>query len=173
MISAIGILTSLFWAFSLSVHAGAGLAVFIQPSQRQRAAVRSDRPPVSIVIPVKNMEPELERAFASVFSQDYPAFEVLITAAEESSAAIGIARKVASDFRHVPCRFFLANRSFTLNPKVSNLVPAIDAATHQLILIKDANIQLADDQLGELVANLTPGTGMVCAIPIAVRPQTF
>ena len=42
----------------------------------------------------------LERAFASVFSQDYPAFEVLITAAEESSAAIGIASRTLND--HTP-----------------------------------------------------------------------
>ena len=172
-VSAIGMAATAFWALALAVRGAAALASFIQPGMRRRAAVRADRPAVSVIVPVKNMEPELDLAFTSLFSQHYPNFEVLVTAAEENSPAIATARQAASRFPHVAARFILGNRRFTLNPKVSNLAPAIAAAAHDMILIKDANIHLADGQLKEFVSNLTPGTGMVCAIPIAVGPKTF
>lgn len=172
-VSAIGVAATAFWGLALAVRAGATVAAFIQPRLRARAAARTDRPAVSVVIPVKNREPELDRAFASVFSQCYPAFEVLVTAAEDTSPAIEIARQAAARFPHTASRFILGNKRVTQNPKISNLAPAIAAATNDLVLIKDAIIQLVDGQLDEFVGNLTPCTGMVCAIPIAVRPQTF
>lgn len=172
-VSLFGIAATAWWGLALVVRAASVTAVFVQPMLRRSAAARTDQPPISVVIPVKRMEPELEAAFASVFSQDYPHFEVLITAAEEASPVIDIAQHIASRFPRVPSRFTLGNERFTLNPKVSNLAPAIAAAKHNLILIKDSNIWLADGQLGELVRNLMPRTGMVCAIPIGVQPKTF
>lgn len=171
--SAIGVAATGWWLFTLAVHVAAAVASFIQPGVRRRAATRADRPAVSILIPVKNVEPELERAFVSVFSQRYPNFEVVIAAAERESPAISLARSVASRFHHVACRFILGTDRLTLNPKVSNLAPAIAAANNSLILIKDASIELHDGQIADFVSELTPGTGMVCAVPIATRPRTF
>jgi ceramide glucosyltransferase len=172
-VSLVGIVATAWWALAVTARAAAVGATFIQPVIRSRLAVRGDQPAVSVVIPVVRMEPEVDAAFASVFSQAYPQFEVLITAAETDSDVIDTARRVAARYPHVLARFLLSNQRFTLNPKVSNLAPAIAAAAHDLILIKDANIWLAEGQLAELVRNLTPGTGMVCAVPIGVRPESF
>ena len=173
IVQAIGAAATAFWGLSLGVRVAAAAATFVRPVLARPAAASGERPAVSVVVPVRNLEPELEQAFASVLAQDYPAFEVLIAAAEETSPAIETARGVAARFPNVPARFLLANQRFTHNPKISNLAPAMAAAKHDLILVKDANIQLTQGQLGELVADLAPGTGMVCDIPIAVRPQTF
>lgn len=162
-----------WWGLTVVVRIGATCAVFIQPGLRRRAATPAGEPPVSIVIPVKRLEPEIDAAFASVFSQSYPDFEVLITAAEQDSPVIAAARRAASRFPGVPVRFLLGNPRFTLNPKVSNLAPAIATAAHDLVLVKDANIRLADGQLAELVRDLGPQVGMVCAVPIGVDPATF
>src|SRR4029077_6989762 len=70
-------------------------------------------------------------------------------------------------------RFLTGNPVFTLNPKVSNMAPAIAAANFELVLVKDSNIRLEPDQLAELVKDLTPETGLVCSIPIGVNPQGF
>jgi len=172
-VQAIGMAAMAFWGLSLAVRIAAAAATFIRPMLARGALPHGDRPGISVVIPVKNMEPELEQAFASVLSQAYPDFEVLIAAAEDTSPATETARNVAARFPNVTTRFILGNKRFTHNPKISNLAPAIAAAAHDLILIKDANIQLTQGQLDEFVADLAPGTGMVCAIPIAVRPQTF
>ena len=172
-VSLLGLGAAIGWGLALLLRTVSVMASFIQPRLRRRAADRDDQPGISIVIPVKNLEPELEAAFESVFSQDYPQFEVLVAAAEERSPAIETGWQVADHFPCVPVRFLTGNKRFTLNPKVSNLAPAIAAAAHDLILIKDANIHLADGQIAELVRNLTPGTGLACAVPIGVRPATF
>lgn len=173
VITILGIAATIWWACVLLARAGAVIATFAQPSVRRRAAVRGDRPPVSVVIPVARMEPEVDAAFASVFSQAYPRFEVLITAADEGSPVIDAARDAANRFPDIPTHLLVGNERFTLNPKISNLAPAIAGAAHDLILVKDASVSLLDGQLLELVRNLTPGTGMVCAVPIGVRPESF
>ena len=171
--SFLGIAAAAWWILALIVQTAVLIAVFVHPVLRRRAANRGDQPAVSIVIPVRNMEPALEAAFVSAFSQFYPQFEVIITAAENESPVIDVARQVAARFPQIPSRLLLGNERFTLNPKVSNLAPAIAGAAHDLILIKDANIWLAHDQLSELLRNLTAGVGMACALPIGVLPETF
>jgi ceramide glucosyltransferase len=171
--SLLSVAATVWWGLTLIVHTVALIAVFIQPRIRQRAASRQDKAPVSVVIPIKNMDPDLKTAFVSVFSQSYPRFEVLITAAEEASLAIDVGQRIASQFPHIESRFLLGNKHAMLNPKISNVAPAIIAAKHGLILIKDASVRLAQDQLEDLVRNLTTDTGMVCAVPIGTRPETF
>jgi ceramide glucosyltransferase len=80
---------------------------------------------------------------------------------------------VAARHPHVPMRILTGNVRFTHNPKVSNLAPAISTAAHDLILVKDSNVELGPRQLRDLVANFTAGIGMVCAVPLAVRPLSF
>ncbi len=173
LVALLGMAMAGWWVVTVAVRIGAICAVFIQPGLRRRAPAPAGEPPVSIVIPVKRLEPKIEAAFASVFSQSYPDFEVLITAAEQESPVIAAARQAAARFPGVSVRFLLGNPRFTLNPKVSNLAPALATASHDLVLVKDANIRLADGQLAELVHDLGPQVGMVCAVPIGVEPATF
>ena len=162
-----------WWAASCAVRIGALAAAFIQPRTRRRRATRRDQPPVSIIIPVRRLEPEAAAAFASAYAQVYPRLEVLTTAEEAASPILDLARDVASQFPQIKSRLLNQNVRFTPNPKVSNLAPAIAAARHDLVLIKDSNIRLGGSQLAELVRNLTPGVGLVCAVPIAIEPAGF
>jgi len=161
------------WIAACGAHIAAGAISLVQPWLRRRQAKRRDRPPVSVIIPVKRLEPEADAAFASAFNQIYPRFEVLVTAQEESSTVLDLARDVACRSPQIGARFFCGNKQFTRNPKVSNLAPAIRAADHDLILVKDSIIRLQADQLGELVQNLTADVGLVCAVPICVAPVGF
>lgn len=161
------------WIAACGAHIAAGAISLLQPWLRGQQAKRRDRPPVSVIIPVKRLEPEADAAFASAFEQRYSRFEVLVTAQEDTSPVLDLARDVARRFPHIRARFFCGNKQFTRNPKVSNLAPAITAADHNLILVKDSNIRLQADQLGELVQNLTAGVGLVCAVPISVAPAGF
>lgn len=162
-----------FWALALLARFGAILAVFPHPAVRRRRARRLDRPPVSVIVPVAQEEPEAEAAFASLFGQAYPGFEVLVTSAPGNAEAVGPARRVASRFPHVPTRFLAGNPRRTLNPKISNIEPAVEAAAHDLLLIKDSNVTLPPGHLTEMVRCLTPGVGMVCTLPVSVHPGSL
>lgn len=163
---------ALWWALCSTVHIGSIVAGLLQPWARRRQATRQDQPPISVVIPVKQLEPEADAAFAATYAQSYPAFELIIAAAEETSPAIEAARRGASRFPSVRTRFITNIRQVTPNPKVSSLACAISVADHDLILVKDSNIRLADGQLAEFVRHLTPGVGLVCALSIAVSPKS-
>jgi ceramide glucosyltransferase len=163
----------LYWAASMAVRIFMVASVFVHPRLRRQRGLRRDQPPVSVVLPVKQLEPDAGTNLSSVFSQAYPALEVLVSTVEQTSPAIDLHRRIAGQFPQIETRFFTGNPIFTLNPKVSNLAPAIDKAHHGLVLIKDSNIRLAPDQLAELVENLTPDVGLVCSIPIGVSPQGF
>lgn len=162
-----------WWAISCTLRLATVSAALAQPWIRRRSATRQDQPPVSIVIPIRRLEFEAEAAFASAFTQAYPEVEVLVSAAEDRSPMIETARSVAARFPSVGARILSGNKRVTPNPKVSNLAPAIAAARHDLILIKDSNILLDPGQLADLTANLTAGAGLVCAIPIAIAPVGF
>lgn len=169
-LSMLSVAAAVWWATSCALRLATVSTALAHPWIRRRAPTRQDQPPVSIVIPIRRLEFEAEAAFASAFSQIYPQVEVLVSAAEEHSPMIEIARRVAAQYPAVGARILSGNKRVTPNPKVSNLAPAITAARHDLILIKDSNILLSPDQLADLMANLTAGVGLVCAIPVAVAP---
>ncbi len=162
-----------WWLLSLSFHLGSTVAACIQPTVRRKSATRHDQPPVSVIVPVKEMAPELEAAFLSIFSQSYPQFEVLVSAVEKSSPALDLARKVAARFPKVKARFICNDPRVAFNPKINNLASPLAAADHDLIFIKDSNIQLDPDQLSRFVSYFTKNVGLVVAAPIGVQPETF
>ena len=171
--SSIAIAAASWWAISCTLRVVTISTALAHPWTRRCLATRRDQPAVSIVIPVRWLEPDAEAAFASAYRQSYPETEILVSAAEESSPMIDVARRVAAQFPAIGSQILTGNKRFTPNPKVSNLAPAIAAARHDLILIKDSNILLGPDQIADLVKNLTAGVGLVCAVPIAVAPIGF
>lgn len=172
VLSLLPVLAAAWWAISCALRITTLGAALVHPSLRRRSAKRQDQPPISIVIPIRRVEFEADAAFKSTFTQVYPQAEVLVSAAEDHSPMIEIARRAAAQFSG-DTRILTGNERIFPNPKVSNLAPAIAAARHDLILIKDSNILLNPDQLADLIKNLTADVGLVCAIPIAVAPVGF
>jgi ceramide glucosyltransferase len=56
---------------------------------------------------------------------------------------------------------------------MNNLVAPLLAARHDVIVTKDSNITLDVDTIQAFMRNFTPGVGLVCAVPVAVRPENF
>ena len=77
---------AIWWSVATTIFCatlGLGLAQpFVQ--RRRSGKARGDaQPPISAIIPIKLLDPGFETAQASMFVQDYPAYEVLIGAAEQ------------------------------------------------------------------------------------------
>ena len=92
-------------------------AAWRSPGCSGGAATRKDRPPISAILPIKLLDPGFETAQASMFAQDYPAYEVLIGAAEQASPALDAARSIAAAHPDVPCRFVLSAGAASGQPK--------------------------------------------------------
>ena len=62
--------------------------------RREDRAEMTFLPPLSVLKPLHGMEPGLERNIESFFAQDYPEFELLFCARQESDEGLQLARRV-------------------------------------------------------------------------------
>jgi ceramide glucosyltransferase len=164
---------AIWWSVAVALFCaslGAGLA---QPFVQRRRATRKDRPPISAIIPIKLLDPGFEIAQASMFAQDYPAYEVFIGATEHASLALDAARRVAASHPKVSCRFLRSAGTAAISPKLNNLAPMLAAASHDLVFTKDSNITLDPGTMAAFVQNFTQGVGLVVGVPVAVRAKNL
>lgn len=164
---------AVWWCVAAALFCGSIVAGLAQPFVQRRRATRKDQPPVSAILPIKLLNPGFETAQTSVFDQDYPRYEVLISAAERDSPAIDAARHIASAHPDVSSRFLWSPATEAVSPKLNNLVAPLAAAYNDLILTKDSNITFERRSLAAFVQNLERGVGLVVAVPVAVHAENF
>jgi len=162
-----------WWTIAVAIFGATIVAGLAQPFLQRRRSKRTDQPPVSVFLPVKLLNPGFEAAQISAFDQDYPSYEVLISAAELNSPAVDLARQIAAGHPGVSSRFVWSPATEAVSPKLNNLVAPITAAYHDLILTKDSNITFERRTLAAFVQNLVEGVGLVVAVPVAVHAENF
>ena len=82
-------------------------------------------PPVSVVLPCKGLDFELEKNVEAIFRQLYPSFEVLIVTATAEDVAIEPLKRLAARFPGQVIRFVTAGISPSRGEKVHNLIQAV------------------------------------------------
>jgi ceramide glucosyltransferase len=148
-------------------------ATIAQPWVAARRATRRDRPPISIVLPVKLLEDQFDRTQESALTQRYPEFDVTVSATDLDAPAVQRMRAILARHPSVPSRILRSTARFAVSPKVDNLYAPFMQATHDVILMKDANVLLEPDALAQHVRQLTEDVGLVCAIPYCARLENF
>lgn len=164
---------AIWWSVSIALFCvclGCGL---LQPFVQRRRATRTDLPPVSAIIPIKLLDPGFETAQSSMFRQNYPTYEVLISAAEQESPALDAARRIASAHPQCPARILRSTGEVAVSPKLNNLATPLGEAKYDLVFTKDSNITLEPDTMTAFVRNFAEGVGLVVAVPVAARPENF
>jgi ceramide glucosyltransferase len=137
------------------------------------ANARRDRPGISVVRPVCGLEHLLEQTLTTTFQADYPDYEIIFCIADATDAAIPLVQRLISAHPHIPARLLIGDDKISGNPKLNNCVKGWRAARHDLILLSDSNVLLPPDTLNRLMAEWTPGTGLVSSPPIGIQPQGF
>jgi ceramide glucosyltransferase len=143
------------------------ICAFLQPLVQKRRARGKDLPPLTLVVPVKALDPGFRRAQESLLAQGYPRAELLVSAVEEDSPALAAIREVIARYPNIPARILRSREHFAASPKLNNLVEPFRQAQHDLIFMKDSNTILAPGDLEAAVRQLVPGVGLVVAVPVA------
>ncbi len=146
------------------------LAAPLLARRRPRTAAT---PPFSFVVPIKAFDDSFDPAQESLFVQDYPDFDITVTAAEAESPAVSAARRILEANPGRPARIVRSTARFAASPKVDNLCEAVENAAHDLIATKDSNIVLPPQAMSEAVARMTEGVGLVTAITEACDARNF
>src|SRR5581483_7370684 len=87
-------------------------------------------PAVSVLRPLSGAEDNTEENLRSVFAQDYPDFEVILSVHEAHDPAAAIARRVMADYPRVPSQLIVAGPSPKPNAKVWSLRSLLSASRH-------------------------------------------
>src|ERR1035441_3365554 len=160
-VAAIGTAGSLVFYFLSAL----GLASFLNDRRKklnEPPLPESNLPPVSILKPLKGVDPEIWESFCSHCEQDYPEFQLIFGVSEPADPAIEVVRKLQAKYPNLPIELIVCDRVLGANIKVSNLVQMLPAARHELLLINDSDIRVPSDYLRKAIAPLRDASvGMV------------
>ncbi|MFO7246194.1 MAG: glycosyltransferase [Thermaerobacter sp.] len=130
----------------------------------------ADAPPVSVIKPVRGLDPGAEANFRSFFRQRYPsAFELIFACESEDDPAVPLLRRLMEEHPEVPARLVLAPPRPNLTGKMANVAAAYRHARHPLLVISDSDMRVGPDFLHRLVSPLADDrVGLVGTLPVYI-----
>lgn len=164
---------AIYWLIAMALLVASVTATIAQPWIAARRAARRDRPPVSIILPVKLLEKEFDRTQESALTQHYRDFDVTVSATDLDAPAVQRMRVILARHPTTPSRILRSTAKFAVSPKVDNLYAPVMQAAQDVIFVKDANVLLEPDALEQHMLRLTDDVGLVCAIPYCARLENF
>jgi ceramide glucosyltransferase len=114
----------------------------------------ADLPPVSILKPVRGLDPAMTDALRSQAEQQYPNFEILFGVSDPADPAIPLIRQLQSEFPSVAISLHIGSEP-AMNAKVGTLSHLAKFARHPVWLVNDSDIHVTPDYLSTVVAPLS------------------
>ncbi len=172
-VAAIGTVCCLFFYFLSALS----LANFLRNRRKnlsQPPLPENQLPPVSILKPLKGVDPEIWESFCSHCEQDYPQFQLIFGVSDPADPAIEVVRKLQAKYPNRPIELIVCNRVLGANIKVSTLAQMLPAARHELLLVNDSDIRVPPDYLRQVIAPLADASvGLVTCLYRAVATPTL
>jgi ceramide glucosyltransferase len=140
------------------------------------AATNSTRslPPVSILKPLKGIDPQIYASFRSHCVQDYPEFEIIFGVSDALDPAVASVEQLKREFPERSIQLVVCPEILGPNVKVSNLEQMVQVAKYRHLLVNDSDIQVEPDYLRRVIARLADDqVGMVTSLYRGVATPTF
>lgn len=159
----------LFWLLFLPAAAYQLLAILaalrhLYSRRKQRGALPAFYPDVSVLKPLRGLDPNIHEAFVSQIQQHYPAFEILFGVHDESDAAVAEVRRLQSEFPDAPIRLIVGSVP-AQNGKAGVLMELGRNARYPIWVVNDSDIEVTPTYLREVTAPLAnPSIGVVTCL---------
>jgi ceramide glucosyltransferase len=153
-----------------------GLAVYSSWRFFRRPARRPNgyTPPVSVLKPVRGLDPGAYENFASFCRQDYPDYEILLCLDEDDNDAIRVVDKLKADFPKRRIRVLFGSLGAGSNDKVMKLARLVNEAAHETVVISDSDVRARPDYLRSVVAPLEdPRVGAATCMYVTTEESTL
>jgi ceramide glucosyltransferase len=132
---------------------------------RRRPVDRDFHPSVSILKPLRGLDPDAFRSLSSFFHQDYPDYEVIFGLESPDDPALAVVRRIMSDHPETPARIVFYTAPAEGSPKVASLAHAALSSRHPLLLVSDADIRVGPQHLRAMVQPMCdPHVGVVTCL---------
>jgi len=162
-VAAVGSVTSSIYCGMVLVAA----ARFGLRRRREQRVVADFLPPLSVLKPLHGTEPGMERNLETFFEQDYPDFELLFCARQETDEGLKLARLVGERYPHVDAKFFTCGEPMPKfhNAKVYSLAKLDSVAKNDDYITSDADVRVQPEYLQRMVQTLKdPHVGLASCV---------
>ncbi len=172
-VAALGVTSSLgFYLLS-----GCGIASFLKNRRQKNALVGSFNrflPAISILKPLKGIDPQIWEAFCSHCEQDYPEFQLVFGVSDPEDPAIALVRKLQEKYPNREIELVVCQRDLGTNRKLSTLAQMLPVVRHDILLVNDSDILVAPDYLRRVIAPLeNAAVGMVTCLYRGIAAPTL
>jgi ceramide glucosyltransferase len=131
-------------------------------------------PPVSILKPLKGVDPEIYESFRSHCRQDYPRYEIIFGVSDSDDPALQSVSRLQKEFPDATIHLVICTEKLGPNTKVSNLVQMLQSAQHDYLIVNDSDIRVENDYLRRVMGPLSaPKVGMVTCLYRGIAASTF
>lgn len=131
-------------------------------------------PSVSIVKPLKKVDPNLSTNLETFFTMQYPSFfELLFCIEDKNDPAVEVVRNLLEKYPKVNARLFIGGSKVGVNPKINNMNAAYMEAKSELIMISDSGIRMKEDTLLDMVQHMKDGIALVHQMPFTCDREGF
>ncbi|KAM7368493.1 hypothetical protein PAMP_012833 [Pampus punctatissimus] len=128
---------------------------------------------VSLLKPLKGVDPNLIANLETFFTLDYPKYEILLCIQDQDDPAVDVCKKLLGKYPNVDARLFIGGKKVGINPKINNLMPGYEGAKYGLVWICDSGIRVKPDTLTDLTNQMTEKVGLVHGLPYVADRQGF
>ena len=119
-------------------------------------------PPLSILKPLRGVDPQMYESFRSHCVQDYPEYEIIFGVSEAEDPAVEAVQRLMREFPQCRVQLVVCPQVLGNNRKTSNLVQMLARAKYGHIIINDSDIYVEPDYLRRVMAPFAqPQVGMV------------
>ena len=120
---------------------------------------------VSILKPLKGIDPQMYDCLRSHCVQDYAQFEIIFGVSDPDDPAVELVRRLEAEFPECAIRLVVCHENLGANTKVSNLAQMLAEARHEYLLVNDSDIRVERDYLQQAVTPLAdPKVGLVTCL---------
>jgi ceramide glucosyltransferase len=127
---------------------------FFRVSAKHKSPDSSFLPPVSILKPVRGLDPDVYENFASFCRQDYPEYEVVFCVGDGTDPVLGVIEQIVHDFPECKIRVLFGSGRVATNDKVAKLARLTSEAQYEHLVINDSDVRAEPGYLRTVVAPL-------------------
>ena len=131
-------------------------------------------PPVSILKPIRGLDPDARENLASFCRLDYPEYEIVFCVDPDDEAVLAVLAQLTADFPQCRIRILYGSLRVATNDKVAKLARLVNDAAHEVVVISDSDVRVRPDYLRRLVAPLRdPNVGAVTCFYVPTELTTW
>jgi ceramide glucosyltransferase len=131
-------------------------------------------PPVSILKPVRGLDPDAYENFASFCRQDYADYEILFCVGDTNDPVFPLLERLVREFPEHRIRILIGSGRDAVNDKVAKLVRLVNEASYEYLVINDSDVRVKPDYLRKIVAPLAnPKIGAVTCFYVPTEDTSW